>query len=124
MTKKAKLLKDSDVSRWYTNVARGSPNTAEVHLRRLGLFCEQNGLTPRGLIDLGKKNRKELEDMIEDHITNMELEKKAPGYIAGVLKGVKSWLVHNQIELKRKIRVSNRGVTPSLRMREFLRRKS
>lgn len=114
MSKKAKLLKDSDVARWHTNVARGSPITADVNLRRLGLFCEQNGLTPKELVALGKKNKKELEDLIQDHITKMESEGKSPGYVEGVLKGVKSWLVHNEIELKRKIRISNRGATPTL----------
>jgi len=114
MTKKAELLKNPDVQRWYTNVGRGSPITAEVHLRRLSLFCEQNNLTPTTLADLGRKNRKELEDLIEDHITKMESEGKSPGYITGILKGVKSWLVHNEIELKRKIRISNRGATPTI----------
>lgn len=114
MTKKAELLKDPDVQRWYTNVGRGSPITAEVHLRRLSLFCEQNSLTPATLADLGRKNRKELEDLIEDHITRMESEGKSPGYITGILKGVKSWLVHNEIELKRKIRISNRSATPTI----------
>jgi len=114
MTKKAALLKDPDVTRWYTNVGRGSPITAEVHLRRLSLFCEQNNLTPITLADFGRKNRRELEDLIEDHITRMESEGKSPGYITGILKGVKSWLVHNEIELKRKIRISNRSATPTI----------
>ncbi|MDH5448181.1 MAG: hypothetical protein OEY24_02985 [Candidatus Bathyarchaeota archaeon] len=83
MSKKARLLRDSDVKRWYTNVARGSPITAEVHLRRLSLFCEQNALTPKALIDLGRVHRKKLEDLIQDHITRMESEIKSPGYIAG-----------------------------------------
>ena len=114
MSKKAKLLKDPDVERWYRNVSRGSPITAEVHLRRLSLFCEQNGLTPKALIDLGIKKRRKLEDIVQDHITKMESEEKSPGYIAGVIKGVKSWLVHNEIELKRRIKISNRGATPTI----------
>ena len=44
----------------------------------------------------------------------MESEEKSPGYIAGIMKGVKSWLSHNEVELKRKIRISNRGATPSI----------
>jgi integrase len=114
LSKKAELLKDPDVARWNTNVARGSPLTADVNLRRLSLFCEQNDLTPKELTALGKKNKKQLEDLIQDHITKMESESKSPGYIAGILKGVKSWLVHNDIELKRKIRISNRGATPTI----------
>jgi len=114
MSKREELLKDPDVERWYRNVSRGSPITAEVHLRRLSLFCEQNGFNPKELVELGRKDRKKLEDMIEDHITKMESERKSPGYIAGILKGVKSWLVHNEIELKRKIKIPNRGATPTI----------
>jgi len=114
MTKKGRLLQDPDVERWYRNVERGSGNTAEVHLRRLSLFCEQKGLTPKELVNLGRKDRKRLEDIVQDHVTKMELDGKSPGYIAGILKGVKSWLVHNEIELKRKVKVSNRGATPTI----------
>jgi hypothetical protein len=114
LSKKARLLSDPDIKRWYTNVARGSPITAEVHLRRLSLFCEQNKLTPQELANLGKTARKRLEDLIQDHVTRMESEDKSPGYIAGILKGVKSWLAHNEVEVKRKVRISNRGATPSI----------
>jgi hypothetical protein len=52
--------------------------------------------------------------MIEDHITKMESERKSPGYVEGVLKSVKSWLVHNEIEIRRRIKISNRGATPTI----------
>ena len=107
-------MKDLDVKRWFTNVGRGSPITADVNLRRLSLFCEQNGLTPKELIALGREDKKKLEDLIQDHITKMEFEEKSPGYISGVLKGVKSWLAHNDIQVKRRIRISNRDTTPTL----------
>ena len=113
-TKRARLLEDSDVERWHMNVACGSPIAAEVHLRRLSLFCEQNGVAPKELVELGRRDRKQLEDMVEDHITMMDSKRKSPGYIAGIIKGVKSWLAHNEIELKRKIRISNRNATPTI----------
>lgn len=113
-SKRAELLRDADVERWFRNVSRGSQITAEVHLRRLSLFCEQNGLTPKELVVLGRENKKKLEDLVEDHVTKMESERKSPGYIAGILKGVKSWLVHNEIELKRRVRIANRGATPTI----------
>lgn len=114
MSKKARLLHDLDVKRWYTDVGRGSPVTADVHLRRLSLFCDQNKLSPGELANLGRRDRKKLDDLMQDHVTRMELEKKSPGYIGGMMKGVKSWLAHNDIELKRKIRISNLGATPSI----------
>jgi len=44
----------------------------------------------------------------------MESEGKSPGYVEGVLKAVKSWLAHNEVELKRRIKISNRGATPTI----------
>ncbi len=111
-TKKKAILSDKDVRRWYENLARGSPNTAEVYLRRLSLFCEQNKTTPREVLKLA---RKRLEDAVQDHVARMEKEGKAPGYILGMLKSVKSWLAHNEVELKRGIKVRNADSTPTLR---------
>lgn len=108
------LLADPDVERWYKNCRRGSHTTAEVNLRRLGLFCEQHNLTPRQLAALGREDRSKLEDLVEDHVTWMEEQGHSPGYVEGILKGVRSWLVHNEIELKRKVKISNRGATPTL----------
>jgi hypothetical protein len=108
------MLQDLDVKRWYDNVARGSPITAEVRLRRLSLFCEQNGMTAKQLASLGKTSRKTLEDLLQDHVTKMEMEGKAPGYTSGVIKAVKSWLDHNEVEMKRKIKVSNSTATPTI----------
>src|SRR5439155_9948716 len=113
-TKREALLSDRDVKRWYDNMARGSANTAEVGIRRLSLFCEQDKVTPAELVRLGRRSRKALEDLIQDHVTRMEKEKNSPGYIAGMLKGVKSWLAHNEVELKRRIKVRNADSTPTL----------
>jgi hypothetical protein len=54
-TKREGMLLDPDVRRWYENLARGSPVTAEVGLRRLSLFCERNSTTTRQLALLGEK---------------------------------------------------------------------
>jgi hypothetical protein len=110
-TKKDKLLANRDVRRWYDNLCRSSPNSGEVALRRLSLFCEQNKTTPKGLVHFPKKR---LGDTIQDHISRMEKEKKAPGYIKGLVKSIKSWLAHNGIELKRRFNIANAESTPSL----------
>src|SRR5438445_13771671 len=44
----------------------------------------------------------------------MEKQAKAPGYIEGMIKSVKSWLGHNEIKLARKIRIHNSRETPTL----------
>jgi hypothetical protein len=44
----------------------------------------------------------------------MEKEGKAPTYIKGYLKVVKSWLLFNDIKLVRRIKISNTGRTPTI----------
>ena len=109
-----RLLQDTDVKRWYDNLARGSRNTAAVRLRRLGLFCEQNKTTPTGLVRIGKKDSKAAEDILLDYISHMESAGKAPGYIDSTRKAVKSWLEFNYIELKRKIKIKNADIPVTL----------
>ena len=113
-TKTAKLLANPDVRRWYDNLARSSPITAEVRLRRLGQFCEIHDMTPMQLAALGMKNLKVATDLLQDHITWMEEKNYAPQYIECTSTALKSWLRHNDVEVKRKIRIANADSTPSL----------
>lgn len=113
-TQKAEMLQISDVRRWYENLARGSPNTAEVRIRRLSHFCRVNNTTPFKLVELGRSDRKSLEDLIQDHISMMERKGSSPGYIDGTVKAIRSWLNHNEVELKRRIKIANRDFTPTL----------
>ena len=114
LTKSEQMLLDPDVKRWSDNLARGSPITADVRIRRLRIFCEQNNTTAKQLTTLGKNDRKVLEDLLQDHVTRMEKHGNAPSYISGVIKAVKSWLDHNEIEVKRKIKISNVDSTPTI----------
>ena len=59
-------------------------------------------------------DRKALEDMLQDHISSMEKNGSSPGYIDCVLKAIRSWLNHNEVELKRRIKIANRDATPTL----------
>ncbi len=108
----ARLFQDADVKRWYDNTARGSRVTADVYLRRLGSFCERHKLSPK---DLAKMGQKELFDLLLDFVSEMEGEGYAGSYIQSTLKALKSWLTHNRIELKGKIKVSGAQDTPSLK---------
>ena len=89
-TKKERLLAEPDVKRWYNNVARGSPMTAEVNLRRLSKFCEDNQIAPLQLAELGIKNIRKVTDLTQDHISWMEKQGRAPQYIKGTITTVKS----------------------------------
>ncbi|MGI0046812.1 MAG: hypothetical protein ACREBB_06460 [Nitrosotalea sp.] len=113
-TKKDSLLSNQDIRRWYDNLSRSSLVTADVRLRKLSRFCENNKITPMELVELGQKNSRAVANLIEDTITTMEKQQSAPQYIKAIVTAVKSWLHHFDIEIKRKIRIANVDSTPSL----------
>lgn len=113
-TKYSILQKDEDVARWLRGVRRGSPITAEVSLRRLGKLCKLLSTTPRGLVKSAKKDLKKFQDSLDDMVTKLESENKSPGYILDLLKTLRSWLRYNNIQLMRKIQVSNPNATPTI----------
>ena len=81
------LLEDRNVKRWYENLARGSPVTADVYLRRPGAFCEENKTSPKTLASM---QRRKLEDLLMDYVSSKE-KKYAGSYIQSTVKVVKSW---------------------------------
>lgn len=114
ITKRTKLLANIDVKRWYDNMARGSHLTAEGRVRRLGRFCELHDMTPANLAELAMRDLRTATDLLEDHITMMESKGHSPGYVNEQIKTVKSWFRHFDIEIKRKIKVSENNFTPTL----------
>ena len=105
------LLEDKDVRRWYENLIRGSPACAQIYLRNLGNFCGLMGITPG---QLARKPVTEIEDLLMDYVTSAE-KKHAGSYIHNTTKVVKSWLAHNGIQLKRKIKITGAHETPTLK---------
>ena len=99
-----KMLINSDVKRWYDNVARGSPITAEVRCRRLGEFCDAHQITPMQFVELGRKNSLDAADLIQDHIGWMEQSDKSPGFIESMRTALISWISHFDIKITRKIK--------------------
>lgn len=114
ISRKDRMLINPDVKRWFDNLSRGSPITAEVRLRRLDKFCELHDMTPIQLSELGMKDLRAVTDLIADHISWMEEKNYSPGYVEDVVKSVKSWLRHNDVEIKRKLKVANPDYTPTL----------
>ena len=113
-SRKKRMLDNPEIKRWYDNLARGSPITADVRLRRLGKFCEIHGMTPMELADLGMKDLRTATNLLEDHITMMEENKHSPGYIADYVRAIKSWLGHFDVRITRKLKVSNPDSTPTI----------
>lgn len=59
------LLEDKDINLWYGNVSEGSRITADTSLRRLGLFCEFVGKSPKELLALSEK---EINDLLMEFV--------------------------------------------------------
>ncbi len=108
------LLNDENIRRWHENMARGSKLTASVRLRRLKLFCERTGKTAAELVIIGQKNIMELENILLDHVSWLESQNYAPGYIDNILKAIRSWLAFNYVQPKRKIKITNAGIPVSI----------
>jgi len=108
------LEEDVDFRRWYDNLARGSGATAAERARVLYRFLKAHGLSPRGLVDLAREDRRRVEDLLSDFVGRLLNEGKAPGYIENYLKSVRSWLEYNELRLVRRIKIGNRNFTPSI----------
>jgi hypothetical protein len=106
------LLKDKEVKRWYNNVARGSIVTADVYLRRLGNFCKGHKLTPK---KFAGKSEKEIYGILLDYVTELEKKGLSGSYITSILKALRSWLSHSDKPMKKKIRVRDSGIHPTLK---------
>jgi hypothetical protein len=106
------LLEDVSVKRWYENVARGSEVTADVYLRRLGNFCLSIDAVPNELLSLEEG---EIYNMLLDTVSKMEKKGYAGSYIQSTLKAVKSWLSHNRVEVRGRIKIKGIQDTPTLK---------
>ena len=113
-TKKTRMLNNPDIKRWFENSARGSRVGAETRLRRLDKFCQVHQMTPIQLAELGMRDLKTVTDLLVDHVSIMEEKGYAPSYIDSILKAVKSWLRHFDVYVKRRIRITNAHMTPTL----------
>lgn len=73
-----------------------------------------NRTTPKDLADLAAMDLRTATDMMEDFISVTSSEWYSPGYIRDIVKAVKSWLRHHEIEIRKKMKIGYEGVTPTL----------
>ena len=110
--KYAYLFENEDVKRWYENVSRGSKVSADVCLRRLGSFCGSNSISAR---EFASMRDRELNNLLMDYVTAAEKKSYAGSYVSSTMKALRSWLAHNDRELKVKIKIKGVDDTPSLK---------
>jgi len=113
-SKYSRFLQYPMLKRWLMNLERGSPITAEVALRRLGKACELLAMNPIDMVNKAKEDLSGFQDSLEDLVAKLEAENKAPGYIQGILKAIRSWLHYNDINLTRRIKVKGSTLTPTI----------
>jgi hypothetical protein len=83
------LLGDPNIAAWYSNLCEGSEITADVYLRRLGRFCEENNQTPQNLAGMDAKTA------FNTLVTAVRKYRDigfAGSMIKWYVKAVKSWL--------------------------------
>ena len=66
------------------------------------------------MIFKARKRKKQFQNQLEDLVSKMEADGKAPQYITGIMKVIKSWLSYNDITLTRKIKITNASSTPTI----------
>ncbi|MGI0055472.1 MAG: hypothetical protein ACREBZ_07155 [Thermoplasmata archaeon] len=94
------LLKEPGVQSWYNAHALRSSLSAEVNLRKLGLFLYRTRLTPTRLVELAKNRPEELRDLLIDYAAHLHERKKLDSYLAKTLKGVRDWLLFNNVDFR------------------------
>src|SRR3972149_3551979 len=109
-----RLLADPAVRRWYENLARGSDITAVENARVLNRYLAAHRLTPNQLVVLATKDRRAVEDQLQDFMGRLGAEEKGPGYILNHAKAVKSFLDFHEVRLVRKFKVRHADATPTL----------
>ncbi len=66
------------------------------------------------MVSRTKRDMKEFQNDLEDLVSSLEENRKAPQYITGIMKVIKSWLNYNDITLTRKIKIRNASSTPTI----------
>ena len=104
------LEEDEDFRRWYDDLARGSRGTAKNTAKVLYRFLRIHDMTPESLVDMAKRDVREVENVLMDFVSELHGEGKSPGYIDNYIKAVKSWLKFNGVLLVRRIKVGNHNI--------------
>jgi len=110
--KTARMISENeDVARWINNL--NSDSARRLYAEALVKFCEYSNLSPQQLIEMFKDDKKRAEDLITDFILSMK-GKRTPKSIHNHFVGLKSWLRHNDLEMRRKINYGNIRETPTI----------
>ena len=85
---------------WYDARVLRSSLSAEVNLRKLGLFLYRTRLSPSRLVALAKERPEELRDLLIAYAAHLQERGKLDSYLAKTLKGVRDWLLFNNVDFR------------------------
>lgn len=85
---------------WYDGHALRSSLSAEVNLRKLGLFLYRTRLSPSRLVAIAKERPEELRDLLIAYAARLHAHGKLDSYLAKTLKGVRDWLLFNNVDFR------------------------
>ena len=86
------LLSDPKILAWWEARSLRSRLNADQLLRQLGLLLERLNLTPRGVVDLAKKDPDRLRDLLVRDAAALKREGRLDSYIHQFSAGLKSYL--------------------------------
>lgn len=105
------LTQDEDVSLWIDNLQ--SASAKRIYAEGLARFTQYLELSPKEIVAFFHKDQTQGEKRLQAFVVSYS-EKLAPKTLNNLLVGVKSWLRHNDVAVKRKINVGNTRLTPTL----------
>lgn len=118
MPKKARwyplYTNNDDFKYWFDNLARGSPSTAIEYAKVLNRYIKLNKTTINALTETIKTDSDQFEKQLMGFIGKLEQKGYAPAYINNYLKIVTSWSSWHGVTPVRKIKISNKNLTPTL----------
>lgn len=104
------LLKVAVVRSWYDQICLRSQLSAEVNVRRLGLFLSQTSLSAPGLVRVAREQPDELRDLITRHTAQLKGAKRLNSYIRKIHDTVRSFIAFNHVE--------TRGLFPKIKVNQ------
>lgn len=96
---------------WLDDLSRGSPLTAVVYMRSFKRFTQLTGVKPGDLLKMGEHD---LRALLVGLVSKCEEEGFSGNYVDSLVKPVYSWLEFNGRPLGFRVKIRNRGDTPTL----------
>ena len=96
------LVDDENFRRWVEALERGSIQTAANYFRKVPSACEQLRTTPQ---EVAKMDTRQAKFFLHDLIGHLEKRGVKGSGIESYVKAVKSWMVWNDIETPKSIRI-------------------